>query len=534
MQFVKPTLFEEAVQKLGSKSVIGSQLNSEQWAGMPAGLRDRALWSAKIEDMRFLQRGKDALGDFLTGARETVVGPDGVERTALRAGSRQDFVRQMSAFAISEGMGPLDPELKGGLQDITSQRRLNLVFDVQTQSMQSYGYWKQGMDKDVLNEFPAQRFIREVDVKVPRPIHQQNEGVVRLKTDVEFWTAMNSPAIGGFGVPWGPWGFGSGMGTEDVDRDETERMGLIRKGEELQPVDKDVNDSLEASTRGLDPEMLDLLKNSFGDQITIEGDRARWNVPAAPIAPVPVPVPEPTPFPKPTPRPQPKPEPTNPKSIDDVVKQLGLENKAKVTAEDMVKLREELKETNPAKASDMLRNISGTPYGALQKEQIEKTVQEFLDFFPENRVSDLPKLEIKTSKMDARGEYLRNGVVKLNKELQFDAATAKRVTFHELMHWVHMEGDSAYKELIRAHFEARTAGEKTISLPGYKRNVKGKLDKWYEVYAGRVYRNEHIPQGLEIPTRYIEWLTFTPEKMAALYNDPNFRETLHIVLRALF
>lgn len=187
MQFVSPMPFAEAVQKLGGRSPIGSKLTSQEWSQVPLALRERAFFSATVENVRFLQRSKDALGDFLTSAREEITLPDGTKTTALKTGSRAQFIAQMREFAVKQGMGPLDPKDAGGLKDIRSEQRLGLIFDVQTQAAQQYGSWKQGMDPDVLNEFPAQRFIREVDVRAPRIIHLQNEGVVRLKTDLEWW-----------------------------------------------------------------------------------------------------------------------------------------------------------------------------------------------------------------------------------------------------------------------------------------------------------------------------------------------------------
>ncbi len=272
MQFVQPLPYTEALQKLGARSPIGSLLNSEQWKTVPLALRERAFFSSTIENIRFLQRARDAIADFLSGARETL--PTG--EVALATGSRSEFVKQMSQFAIAEGMGPLDPSQKGGLQDITSQTRLNLIFDINQQSSEDYGYWKQGMDPDVLDEFPAQRFIREVEVKTPRIIHQQNQDVVRLKTDLGFWMTMNDPSIGGFGVAWGPWGFGSGMGVEDVDRTEAEDLGLLQPGEQVKPVEKDFNDKLQASTTGLDPDLVATMQEAFGGQIEISSDGAKW------------------------------------------------------------------------------------------------------------------------------------------------------------------------------------------------------------------------------------------------------------------
>lgn len=269
MQLVKPNKFSDAARKAGTRTVIGSQLNSSEWSEVAVDLRDRAFFSATIESVRWLQGAKDFVGDFLTGARDPETG-------ALKSGGRSQFVKEMREFAIANNLGPVDPKDAGGLKDIRSEARLGLIFNTQTQAANDYGYWKQGMDPDLINEFPAQRFIREADSLKPRAIHAQNEGVVRLKTNLDFWLAMNDPSIGGFGVPYGPWGFNSGMGVEDVDRNEAEALGLIAPKQKLKPIEQDFNDHLKASTRNLDPDLIEKLIGQFSDQIEVEENVVKW------------------------------------------------------------------------------------------------------------------------------------------------------------------------------------------------------------------------------------------------------------------
>lgn len=530
MEFTNPIPYHDAVDKIGSKSIIGSRLNSEQWSLFPVAIQQRAFWSATIEKVRFLQRGRNSIRDFMSGATEDVTGPDGVTRKALKTGSRADFIKQMSEFAVREGMGPLDPKDAGMLKDIRSERRLGLIFDVQTQQAYDYANWKEGQDPDTLNEFPAQRFIRDIEAVRPRPIHQQNEGVVRLKTDLDFWLAMNSPQIGGFGVPWGPWGFGSGMGVEDVDRDEAESLGLISPGDKPQPVEKDFNDHLEASLRGLDADLVQLVKDTLGDLVEINGDTVKWKGDGSSVH---APVPEPA---DPTTTPQPSDEPPRESAtVEEVLEKLGLDKKKTVAPEDMMRLREALKVKNPVAAKDIIRSIEGVSIRTSEftRGDVVNTVQEFLNFIPPQKVMKLPGLRLEiANEPGANGSYNGKGLVKLSPNLNLPGL--KRVGFHELMHWLHMEGGPEFKELIRAHFEARTQGEKVKTLPGYGTRTKGKRDKWYEVYAGRVYPWETMPMGLEVPTRYIEWLTHTPEWMAEHWNNANFRETMLVVLKGLF
>lgn len=271
MQFVKPILFEDAIQKLGSRSPIGAQLSSQQWSAVPLALRERAIWSATIESVRYAQDLKNGLTDFLAANRDPETG-------LLKTGSRAQFIEQMRRQAIAQGLGPLDPEDAGTIKDIRSESRLGLVFDINTKAARAFGDRKQGLDPDVLNEFPAQRFIRVQEVKTERESHIPFEGVVGLKTDLDLWLRINQD----FGVPWAPWGWGCGHDVEDVDRDESDRLGLTQPN---QPVpgasDEDFNDHLQASVKNLEPEMIRFLREAFGNQIKIENGLATWN-PAAP------------------------------------------------------------------------------------------------------------------------------------------------------------------------------------------------------------------------------------------------------------
>lgn len=255
--------FDEAVEKLGSKSIIGSKLRSDEWADVPVALRERAFFSSQVENVRFLQRGRDGINDFLNSNREVL--PDG--QSVLKTGSRADFVQQMQTFLKTEGVERTD----GSLTDIAGEKRLGLVFDVNTRSANDYGYWREGQDADVLDAFPAQRFIRVLDVKDPRDAHAQYEDQVFLKSD-PIWSRINED----FGVPWGPWGWGCGHDVEDVSREEAEELGLLQPSTAVKPDEAHFNENLKASTRGLDPDLLAKLMAEFGEQVEITGETIEW------------------------------------------------------------------------------------------------------------------------------------------------------------------------------------------------------------------------------------------------------------------
>lgn len=103
------------------------------------------------------------------------------------------------------------------------------------------------------------------------------------------------------------------------------------------------------------------------------------------------------------------------------------------------------------------------------------------------------------------------------------------------MHWVYFEGPAEYRAAIAAHFTDRTAGEAITPLSSVYKKIIGLKDDWYDPYAGRIYPGvKYGDQGLEIPSRYIEWLAMAPADMADYWNSSSFRETLLIVLQPLF
>jgi hypothetical protein len=123
------------------------------------------------------------------------------------------------------------------LSDINSAERLKLVFNTNIQQSQQFAIWQSKVENpDYINLFPAARFVRMPGATTPRPRHVAAEGEVRRWDDFEFWLYQNAADIGGFEVPWGPFGFNSYMRQEPVKRKEAERLGLVKPGEIIQPI----------------------------------------------------------------------------------------------------------------------------------------------------------------------------------------------------------------------------------------------------------------------------------------------------------
>lgn len=266
MPLTEPEPFEDALNTLRKRLPTGSKRNTAEWARQSSAVRERAFFSATIESVRFLQRAKNFIMDYLERNIELL----DTGETALKADGRERFVRDMARFAIQEGLGPVGIPVSqvnpDDLTDIRSEARLRLIFDTQVKQAAGYGFWTQGMEPEVLEQFPAARFVRLAGVDEKRPRHAASEGAVRLKSDTDWWAFyQNDVAIGGFSVPWPPYGFNSKMDQEDVSREEAEALGLIPEGKAVEWTRGPAfNSTLKASIRGLDPELKRKLEMELG------------------------------------------------------------------------------------------------------------------------------------------------------------------------------------------------------------------------------------------------------------------------------
>jgi hypothetical protein len=197
---------------------------------------------------------------------------------------------------LENGMAK-ESDFKGSqtdIKNITKLSRLQLIFDTNVRQSFGFGRWKQSMHPAVLDAFPAARFTRLPGSREKRPRHRDGEGDVRLKTDNAYWSDwQNDPAIGGFGVPWAPFGFNSNMTTRDVSRKVAEGLRLIKKGARVTQVEPaHVTDDVQADLTDVDPAIVD----KFIDYI-----KPSPRVQVVPLKPKPVVV-DKKPLPSPAPR----------------------------------------------------------------------------------------------------------------------------------------------------------------------------------------------------------------------------------------
>lgn len=203
----------------------------------------------------------------------------GLQRGVLNSANKGEFVAKTREWLLDNGLAPRATNQRD-LRQLTSTRRLELIFEHNREAARGYGWWKQGQDPDVMDAFPCQEFIRIESRRVPRQDWAERwraaggqfyDGRMIAKKSDPVWVRISR-----FGTPWPPYDFGSGMGVEDVSREEAEELGILRPDEPVTGDEKSFNEKVESSTRDLTSEGVRKVLDLFGDDVTLHDGKLKW------------------------------------------------------------------------------------------------------------------------------------------------------------------------------------------------------------------------------------------------------------------
>jgi hypothetical protein len=130
------------------------------------------------------------------------------------------------------------------------------VIKTNTEMAQGQGWWLQGQDAAILDEWPGQELFRAEGRKVPRDWIERwrlaggqtgdpigtgwtitpDGRLIALKNH-QIWNELGSSKnfSDGLDQPWPPFAFQSGMWVRDISRTETEALGLITADQVVEP-----------------------------------------------------------------------------------------------------------------------------------------------------------------------------------------------------------------------------------------------------------------------------------------------------------
>lgn len=224
-----------AVEKFGARKATPSSMTSAQWARVAPAIREKCFFSARVNDAETLGKMRELIGKAVDTAKRN-------PNEALV--SQEKFISEMKSYLRGRGYA-IDGT---ALTDIASRRRLSLIYKMNYDEAREYAKYTRGQDSDALFMYPAQEFLRVEPRRVPRTDWQTRWRAAGGKLYGGRMIALKSSDVwknlSRFDRPYPPFDFGSGMGVEDIDRDEAIALGLLPKDE---PVDEipDFDDALE-------------------------------------------------------------------------------------------------------------------------------------------------------------------------------------------------------------------------------------------------------------------------------------------------
>ncbi len=239
-----PMPLREALQLRQIKSLIPTTGNTAQLSALEQAIKLRAMFSATVTSAKHLQKISDLADAILRG------------ETDLPSARLQ-----IKDLLAEEGYQP-DPETRGGLQDLSSPLRIDVQLDTNVDVARGFGWYQQGQEPLILDQWPAQELTRFSEPKGGPDAERDWHGrwaiaggkfyagrMIALKDD-EVWANLGDPTLfpDGLGNPFPPFAFNSGMDVIDIDREEAASVGLeIPDDYTPEPDATDLNADLQAS-----------------------------------------------------------------------------------------------------------------------------------------------------------------------------------------------------------------------------------------------------------------------------------------------
>jgi hypothetical protein len=251
MLLATPVPPREALAALARRDIMPTNLGTYDLQQLGRDVQLDSFFSARTTLTDLLNGYKGDIGKMLN-PQQIIRDGQPVNVGLTQAYALQDIQQLLQKI----GYQP-NPEDRGTIKDLSSDGRINLVLETNVQIHQGEGWWLQGQNDAVLDEFPAQELFRAESRLTQRnwlarfrlagaqtgdPIGTgwtitPDGRMIALKNHA-IWNWLGSSKLfsDGLNLPFAPFAFRSGMNLRDIDRDETESLGLIKPGQTIQPM----------------------------------------------------------------------------------------------------------------------------------------------------------------------------------------------------------------------------------------------------------------------------------------------------------
>ncbi len=259
-------------QYLASKQVVATTLSTREMEDfIPRTLRNRAMFSARTIYAEHLAQTQADIQEILDGK----ISP---------SEARTRMGRRLKKLSYRP-----DPADEGGIKDLSSDLRTNLIIDQQIADARGYAVWRSQQNDSILKVWPAQEMYRTNTPKVPRKWRIIWNGKRRKLGEAAtsatyagtesgpFKALKNDPiwtAISRFGNPWPPFDFRSGMRLRPIRADAARESGLLTDASKLPKPHRDpMEQPVSVSIAGMPADLVDEWIKPFKDRARIVDGR---------------------------------------------------------------------------------------------------------------------------------------------------------------------------------------------------------------------------------------------------------------------
>jgi hypothetical protein len=270
------TPFLDALDRLQKQFVLPTSAGTFGLEQLPADLRERAFFSARVVNADILQQAYDLISRGVSGGAHNASGTYVPGSSVNLATFRSEMKDYLQSISYQPKAGE-----EGTLKDLTTDKRLEVIYKTNVEMAQGYGTYLQQQDPASLDAYPAQELYRLEDRKERRAWGQRwndaiqslglsntsaipvsdpfaNDGMFALVND-PIWTTISR-----FGLPYPPFDFGSGMWVRDIDRLQAQELGLLASGDAAPAPDiTRFNQGVQADVTDLAPALQSAL-SAFG------------------------------------------------------------------------------------------------------------------------------------------------------------------------------------------------------------------------------------------------------------------------------
>lgn len=280
MKLSLPAKFAAAIRYLQRKGLLPTTLKTAQLATLDAEIRRTATFSAQVTDASFLSRISEVINQIVDPPLE----PGGY----MSAPKARDILRA----ALREIGYAAEAGKEGSLEDLASERRLNVIIKTNTEMAQGYGQHVEANDPLVLDAFPCQELYRAQTVEEPRQTNGGDQfspregygglfwprkwqehggkfyggGRMIARKDDPVWTGISR-----FGNPYPPFDFNSGMWVMPVSRAEAVKLGVLAKTDRVQRSETAFATPRQAGIAALTPSVIAALQRAVPGAAVVDG-----------------------------------------------------------------------------------------------------------------------------------------------------------------------------------------------------------------------------------------------------------------------